>query len=157
MFALRKTCLIAIGLWALHLSTVWANNPEVAHDLISKWQIKQARTLIEQLKNDDPDEPSIKFAEARLLFFEGNYKQARVLLDDIKKELGEDLPSALKRFAQQVQDTEEALTSFDEYTTPDGRFLIRYKGRDKLLLPYLIPVLTKADRRLTEDFGYHPP
>ena len=157
MCALRRLCIVAAGLLALYSPVAWSNSPEVAHDLISKWQTTQARALIERLKSDAPNEPNVKFAEARLLFFEGNYKQSRSVLEAMRNGLGEELPTAVASFAKQVRDTEEALNSFDEHTTPDGRFLIRYTGRDKLLLPYLIPVLTEADRRLAEDFGYRPP
>ena len=57
---------------------------------------------------------------------------------------------------QQAMKTADTLRSFNEHQTNDGRFLIRYEGKDKLLIPYLVEVLNKTDKALQDDFGYVP-
>ena len=64
-------------------------------------------------------------------------------------------PGPAQRIAQAKQ-TEETLRPFNEHTTADGRFLIRYLGKDKLLIPYLTEVLEKAEKALSADFNYVP-
>ena len=150
------------GVWLLSLLTT----PAVAgvtdaqlgtlHQLVSDWQTDEVREQIDPLLKAEPGHPGLRFVEARLLFFEGEYTQSVARLDTLIRELGENAPPSITAFRSLVAKTGDTLKPFDEFTTEDGRFLIRYTGRDKAILPYLIDVLQATDKVLAEDFKYRP-
>ncbi|MCA9542879.1 MAG: tetratricopeptide repeat protein, partial [Myxococcales bacterium] len=129
---------------------------QAIHAAIADWQTVEARARLEPLLQAEPDEPGLQFAEARLLYFEGRYGDAVNLLDQLLERLGPGAPEAVKHLRAEVGQTHETLKSFDEYVTPDGRFRIRYTGRDKLLMPWLAEVLIQADKALAADFAWRP-
>ncbi|MEE2786617.1 MAG: tetratricopeptide repeat protein [Myxococcota bacterium] len=126
------------------------------HQLVSNWQTFDARRILEDALKDEPGHINLRFALGRLLFFEGDYSLALSTLDAVIGDLGDAVPEQIIRFREEVEKTHKTLKPFSEYTTPDGRFLIRYVGRDKALLPYLTQVLQATDKALTEDFKYRP-
>ena len=58
-------------------------------------------------------------------------------------------------FHSRVRDTHEALRSFSEHLTDDGRSS-SISGRDKAILPYIVDVLVATDKALAKDFGFRP-
>lgn len=153
--------LIPLALLAL---LAWTPRAEAApdevvgrlHTLISDWQTPQARRLLTPLLADDPDDVDLRFVEGRLLFFEGRYTEALAVLDAVVGELGDGAPPVMRQFRDEVATTQETLKSFDEFVSPDGRFRIRYTGRDKLVVPFALDVLQKTDAVLAEDFAWRP-
>ncbi|MEE2757105.1 MAG: peptidase MA family metallohydrolase [Myxococcota bacterium] len=129
---------------------------DAIHQMIGQWQAVDARQAIQDALAEDPDDINLQFAQSRLLFFEGNYGESLRVLDALTKNFGDEVPGSVMEFRSRVQETHNALKTFSEHSTSNGRFLIRYKGRDKVLLPYLIPVLEEADKALSADFGYTP-
>ena len=126
----------------------------IAEDL-GNWNTQSARKKIIALRKNSPSDPVGKFHYAHLLYLEGQYAASLKVYDEIAPELLES--PGISRLYQLTKSTEKALRSFDELQTPDGRFLIRYEGKDRLLLPYLIDVLEKADQALQADFNFVPP
>lgn len=129
---------------------------ETLHGLISNWQTPEARRLLTPLLTRDADDPDLRFVNGRLLFFEGRYTEALAVLDGVVGDLGDGAPGVMRQFRDEVAATQEALKSFDEFVSPDGRFRIRYTGRDKLVVPYALEVLQRTDAVLAEDFAWRP-
>ena len=126
------------------------------HELLTAWQTVEARSKLEALLEDSPTETHYLFAKARLQYLEGRYGDAVTQLSALIDGMKGEIPNSIQQFQQQVKKTYETLKGFDEYQSPDGRFLIRYTGRDKLLIPYLLTVLQSADEALSKDFRYRP-
>ena len=153
--------------WALAMalvgSSIWLATPGVAadndelrrlHDLVSNWQIVEARERLGPLIEAEPDSATARLVLARVLFFEGNYGGATRVFDAIAEQWT--LPPDVAELRAHIEKTAQALKDFDEFVTEDRRFLIRYKGRDRLLLPYIVPVLQRQDDALAADFGFRP-
>ena len=154
------TCIARLVLLFCVLAVPAQAAPDAAvqkiHELIGDWQTVDARARLAPLLADDPDDPTLKFLEGRLLFFEGRYKEAVVALDAAIAEFGDVAPSGMKAFREEVSATYETLKGLDEFTSPDGRFFIRHHPKDKLLMPYLLEVLERADAVYQEDFRMRP-
>ena len=129
---------------------------EKVQRLVSDWQTTAARQLVQQGLKEHPKDINLRFAKGRLLFFEGRYKESLDALDAVIADLNGTPPNYMVAFRDEVNRTYETLKPFSEFTTSDGRFLIRYMGRDKALLPYLVRVLQATDKALSEDFNYRP-
>ncbi len=126
------------------------------HGMLSDWQTPRVRALLTPLLAEDPDDIDLRFVEGRLLFFEGRYADALKVLDAVLAELGDRTPPVMRQFRDEVATTHDTLKSFDEFVSPDGRFRIRYTGRDKLVVPFALEVLQKTDAVLAEDFAWRP-
>ena len=100
------------------------------------------------------EDPILPFHYAHLLYLEGKYEDAVATYAKLPEDLLQ--VAGPKRMHQQAMKTADTLRSFNEHQTNDGRFLIRYEGKDKLLIPYLVEVLNKTDKALQDDFGYVP-
>ncbi len=124
--------------------------------LVDDWQIPEARAALDPLLSATPDDPGLQAALAHVQFNEGDYRGALATLDALVAKMGGEAPPGLVEFRGHVQKTHDAVKDFDEFVTPDKRFLIRTKGPDKLLIPYVVEVLEKADAALAADFGYKP-
>ncbi len=150
--------LILALVFLMNWTSLRAQTPtaDAIHQMIGQWQTADARSALREALLANPDDINLHFAQSRLLFFEGNYDESLRVLDALNKTVGNSMPSSIGAFRSRVQETHDALKTFNEHITSNGRFLIRYKGRDKLLLPYLIPVLETADKTLSADFGYTP-
>jgi tetratricopeptide (TPR) repeat protein len=138
------------------LARAAAPDYEALNKLVDDWQVHEARAELEPLLKASPDDPGLKAILARVQFNEGAYGDSLKTLDELRTALGGKLPNGVEQFRQDVQRTYDALKDFDEYVTPDKRFLIRTQGRDKVLLPYLEEVLRKQDEVLQQDFNYKP-
>ena len=126
------------------------------HELIRDWQTFDARQKLDPLLKKDAASVELRFANGRLLFFEGKYRESLEVLNALINDLGSDTPPTILRFKTEVENTRNALKSFDEFATKDGRFLIRYSKKDRALIPYLVDVLTATDAVLSADFQYRP-
>ena len=124
------------------------------HELIRDWQTFDARQKLDPSLNERASF-DLRFANGRLLFFEGKYRGLEVL-NALINDLGSETPTTILRFKTEVENTRNALKSFDEIATKDGRFLIRYSTKDRALIPYLVDVLTATDAVLSADFQYRP-
>ena len=152
--------LILVGVTILSSTPAFAaiSNEKLVdlHAAISDWQTVEVREQLATLKSKNPEDPGIMFLESRLLFFEGKYAEANALLDRLGREYGDGMPRSVSQFKALVDQTYQTLKNFDEYATPDGRFLIRFTGRDKAIIPYLVDVLVATDKALSADFQFTP-
>ena len=126
------------------------------HKLTADWQTSEAREVLVPLLAAHPKDRHLRYAHGRLLFFEGRYPEAYDVLYGLTEELGADAPGHMNVLRDDVRATRDALKDFDEVATEDGRFLVRFKGADRLLLPYVIEVLQRTDAALSADFDYQP-
>jgi len=143
----------------LMATPAWGLSPELANELhrdINNWQITRVRAKLTPLLTIQGDDPMVRLLQARLLFFEGRYAEARVVVDTLAEEMGDAFTGELEAIRSEIVATHETLKQFSEFSSPDGRFLIRYLGRDELLVPYALEVLQRADAVYTADFGYRP-
>ena len=105
----------------------------IADDL-SHWNTHAARKKLDKLRTQTPEDPLVLFHYAHLLYLEGRYKDSVEAYEKLPNDLLQ--ASAPKRMYQQAMETEKTLRSFNDFQTSDGRFLIRYEGKDKLLKIY---------------------
>ena len=146
-------------IWSLllfGLSSVQAKDLGEVHRLISAWQTEDARTLLTQLKEDGTSGAMYHFTKGRLAFMTGEYKES---VQQFDKALGKDpsLERAAANVANTARNTLRELGQMNEMSSDDGRFLLRYFDKDRLLMPYLLEVLQATDQALSTDFAYRPP
>ena len=160
---MRGACIRAVvGVWVVALSlaspALAADRAEAneIHRLTRDWQTAEARERLTPLLAAEPSDPILLFAHGRLLFFEGRYAEAHDVLVGLVQLLGDDAPAQMRLLLADVRATRDALQDFDEFATPDGRFLVRFKGVDRVVIPYLVEVLQRADVALAADFGWKP-
>lgn len=158
---MRATLIFLSLWWAVGASAASSPAPSddelrALHGLVSDWQIETARLRLAKWRASAPDDPGVRFVQARVLYFQGRYADSLAEIDALIKEAGE-APPSIQAFRDRVESTRDALKGFDEIESPDGRFLVRFKGVDRLVVPYVIDVLTAADKVLSEDFAYRPP
>lgn len=153
----RVFCLICLVLCCSFQLAV-AQAPDTATKLVSQslseWNVEDARSQLGALLQTYPDDPILVLLEAHLLYLEGKYAASVARYKTLPEALA-NAPGPAKRIAQAKQ-TEATLRPFSEHTTADGRFLIRYLGKDKIIIPYLTEVLEKAEVALSADFNYVP-
>lgn len=121
---------------------------------LSEWNVEDARLRLVPLLKSAPEDPILGLLEAHLLYLEGKYAASLTRYQALPEEILNE-PGPAKRVAQ-VKQTESTLRPFSEFKTANGRFLIRYLGKDELILPYLTEVLEKAESALSADFAYVP-
>lgn len=123
-------------------------------DLVEGWQVVEARTELDALLKTDPGDPGLQYVLGRVLFYEGKYDEALKVMDAVLARIPEGEAPVYRRSRDEIAKNAEALRGFDEHVTPDGRFLIRTKGPDKLLIPWLVEVLRGQDDAMARDFEY---
>ena len=106
----------------------------IAEDL-GHWDTQSARQKLDKLLERNAEDPILLFHYAHLLYLEGKYEDAVATYAKLPEDLLQ--VAGPKRMHQQAMKTADTLRSFNEHQTNDGRFLIRYEGKDKLLIPYL--------------------
>ncbi|MCB9534701.1 MAG: hypothetical protein H6704_00370 [Myxococcales bacterium] len=153
---LAAALLFAAALVAPARAEVSAERLTQLHELVTDWQVEEARDGLAPLLDSDPQDIGVRFVLARVLYFEGRYADALHTLDAIIGDLGGAAPPGMRALRDEVAATHDALKDFDEFVTDDGRFLVRFKGRDRLMVPYVLDVLQKADAVLSADFAYRP-
>ena len=110
---------------------------------------RRLRQLVQQGLKEHPKDINLRFAKGRLLFL--SRIKSLGTLDAVIADLN-GTPPIMVAFRDEVNRHTD-IKPFSEFTTSDGR-LIRYMGRDKALLPYLVRVLRNPDKALSEDFNY---
>lgn len=156
---MRVLHLCLIGSFLLLSSNALASPSNAAIESISEaldeWDAQAARRELVPLLERFPTDPLLGLLEAHLLYLEGRYQASVNRYETLPSEVLT-TPGPAQRL-KQARQTEATLRSFSEFSTPDGRFLIRYTGKDELLIPYLVEVLQKAEKALSDDFDYTPP
>ncbi len=138
-------------------SVTWAQrDPEKAAEeirsLIDHWQTDAARRAIQPWLERDGDAPLFVVLNAQLLYYEGKYADAVSELNRLET-LTSEWPEGLQTFRAEVESTRQALVGYDEFRSENGRFVVRYKGRDRILLPWILDVLQRQDDALAAHWG----
>ena len=135
--------------------TVQARDLATVNKLISDWQVAEAREALKELETRLGATASVLFTQGRLAFMSGDYPQAVAFFDQAATVE----PALVERFSGMMTTarvTRDTLAKMNEMVSPDGRFVLRYFNEDRLLMPYLLEVLTAADKALSADFAYRP-
>ena len=125
-------------------------------ELLSTQAIEEARSEIDALREREGDEarsPVLGLAHQRTLFLEGRYADAVRVGEALRGRLPEELNRIYEVFQAEASGSRAALEGFDEVTSPDGRFMVRYQGKDRLIVPWLLDVLRAQDDALAALFG----
>ncbi len=125
-------------------------------DLLSDQQIPEARAEIDGLRAQEGDElssPVLGFAHARTLFLEGRYTEAVAVSQAILAQVPEGLEAPARALRDEALRSQDAVKGFDEFVSEDRRFQIRYQGKDRLIVPWLVDVLRAQDDALARIFG----
>ena len=154
MYSITRYLLLSVLLTSVTFAQTSDSDWRPIADDLSHWNTHAARNKLDKLRTRTPEDPLVQFHYAHLLYLEGRYKDSVEAYEKLPEELLQ--ASAPKRMYQQAVETEKTLRTFNEFQTSDGRFLIRYEGKDKLLIPYLVDVLRKTDTALQQDFGFVP-
>jgi tetratricopeptide (TPR) repeat protein len=118
---------------------------------LEAWDVEAAEAIVRRLALENPDDPGVRFLEARVAFELGEYDRAVELYDAA---LG-DRAAGSPDYSLAVAAAKEARGTVVEES---AHFTIRYKpGRDAALVPYAVEALEAAFDALTKDLGYAPP
>ncbi len=109
-----------------------------------------ARALVDPLLRDRPDDPAVQTVAGILLFHEQRYGEAVELLEKGRISTGPIDYLALARAARDV--------TRDHARAEGEHFVVSHpKGKDEVLVPYLLDALERQRRALEEDLGWAAP
>ncbi|MBA2664586.1 MAG: tetratricopeptide repeat protein [Bradymonadaceae bacterium] len=133
-----------------------ADSVQRAEELLSSWQMEEARDIIVELAQQRPGAAEVLYLQARYAFYRGDYAEALVKIEAaIAKAAGR--PDWVQ-LHEIIKSTLEVTRNYERHVSPDGRFEIFIEpGRDRVLLPYAFEALDKAYEALGEELGYRPP
>ncbi len=125
-----------------------------ADDLLSAWQMDDAKKMIDALSREYPGTPEVEYLRGRYAFFQGDYQAAVGHLDKA-------LSLSPRRDWQELRDvvasTHEVTKDYVKHTSPSGRFAIWIEpGKDEVLLPLAFEALEKAYVEIGDELGYKP-
>lgn len=120
-------------------------------ELLEAWDVEAAEALVQQLARERPDDPGVRFLQARVAFELGEYERAAELYGAA---LG-DRAAGSEDYALATSAAKEARNTVVEES---AHFTVRYKpGRDAALVPYALESLEAAWDALTKDLDFTPP
>lgn len=153
LLSLCLACALCVLAPARALAAVDGDTIRRLVDLVEGWQVVEARTELDPLLKDDPDDPGLQYVLGRVLFYEGRYDEAAKVMDEVTAKMGGRDRPVYERSRDEIDRNAAALKGFDEFVSDDHRFRIRYQGRDKVVLPWILDVLKAQDDALAQDFG----
>ena len=119
--------------------------------LLEEWRVEEAASEADALAKAHPGDPDTLIARAAVRYQLGDYAGALADLDAVLKtgRAGEDV----RGLRALIASTESAVKGFAEARSPDGHIVVRYTGRDKILLPYVFETIGAARREIAgRDF-----
>ena len=119
-----------------------------ALEALAAEDVEGARAVVEPLLASDPDDPGVRLAAGILRFHEQRYGEAIDLIES--SGLGD--PSGYLALAKAARD----VTRDDDREESDHFAVSRPKGKDRVLVPYLVETLEKQRALLGEALGYVP-
>lgn len=133
-----------------------ANEAARARRALSNWELDEARSLVEELREASPSEPRALTLAGRLRLLEGRYEEALDFLDQAVHLGGE--TGEAKTYRDLVRATRDEVGDYASHRSEDGRFVIRHApGVDEVMVPYVEEVLSAAWEQLVPLFGHEPP
>ncbi|MDW8246103.1 MAG: hypothetical protein RMJ84_05965 [Sandaracinaceae bacterium] len=121
---------------------------------IDELRLEEAQAMLEAALRRFPDNPALRFEHGLLLFHRGEYRAAREeLLANAIRAVG--LRPASERFllTRIAAKSAAIFEHFEQQSSPDGRYVVRYPKSEKAILPWLFEVLRRIDKGIGEIFG----
>jgi len=114
--------------------------------LLFEWRVQEARALVDRLLKESPQDPAIRRLEARVLFFEGRYEEARNVIHRFHIQ---------GSFTDLVEVTAKAT---DRMTSRRSEHFAVYWAdpRDEVLISPALETLEKARMAVSRDLGFAP-
>jgi Flp pilus assembly protein TadD len=145
-------------------SLAWAQSSEQVNNMLSAWQMAQAKASIDTLVEAHGDDPETLYLQARYDFFQGDYKQAIDKLDQALASGADHADNANKadkrhwvHLRDLVKATHEVTKDYVKHTSSKGRFEIFVpKGKDQVLVSFAAEALEKAYDEVGDELGYKP-
>ncbi len=115
-------------------------------NLLASWRVAEARQWVDRLAAERPDDPQVRALEARVLFFEGRYAEARDLLEQLEAE---------GPFRDLVETTWARTRSMR--ARAGGGFRVFWDDpKDEILVDPALEGLARAREAVAERLGFDP-
>ncbi|MGB0678213.1 MAG: peptidase MA family metallohydrolase [Polyangiales bacterium] len=119
-------------------------------------RIETAAAALQPLLPTHAAQPAVAFQRAMLAFYRGDYAQAVTWAKPLHRDAS--LPDLWRQMQQLWRATRDAVLDFEQYRSRDGRYWLRYApGVDRVLVPYALDVLRRADAMLARTLGHQLP
>ena len=135
-----------------HATTVSVAPDQVfeGYKMVEDWRIQEADTLTKTLLEKFPKSGDVRFLQARVEFFKGNYDFSWKILKQL-----EDKHDTVQEFKSLVKETSQAAANF--ITRESEHFIFRFEeGADGILVHYAEEVLERSYQVLGELLNYFP-
>lgn len=152
----RFCTVCAFALVVLFATSATAQTVRKADELLNGWQMKSAKTAIDQLEKRYPKEAAIFYLKARLAFFEGDYTLGVDLLDRAIKAYPTN--AYWKQLREVMDNTKKVTKKYKRIKSPKGYFEVFVQpGKDEILVPYALEVLDIAYVAIGNALQHRPP
>lgn len=143
------TCLLTSPAPSANAVPAAPNRILAGHELVASWRIAEADVLVKSLLERFPESGDVRFLQARVEFFKGNYDFARQVLKRLENKRG-----AEQEFKSLVQETSRAASFI---ARESEHFIFRFEeGADGILAHYAEEVLERSYQALGGLLNYFP-
>lgn len=149
------TALLLVGFSPSAHADVWAD-VKAADRAIQAWDYVDAKARVASLRESHPEHPGVRFVGGKLDFHMGDYEQALTELEAARNGVPSQVMHALNQLLDLVKSTHDVVGNYEQYTSSDGHFDIRYEARDAFLVPYIAETLERAYYGVGFRLGYWP-
>lgn len=135
-----------------------ASDPQLdaLREAIEAVDLEQAEQVCAVLERTRAADPVVSYYRGLLLFFRGDYAAALERVDSALS--GTAAGPGWLHMRGLIHDTLEVTRGFVRVASADGRYVVMHApGKDALMAPYALDVLTKADAAVEEALGLHLP
>ncbi len=120
------------------------------NELVEDWRISEADTLVKSLLQKFPQSGDVRFLQAKVEFFKGNYDSAWKALKPVEAK-----HRSVQEFKSLVNETRQAAADFISRETE--HFIVRFEnGTDEILVHYAEEVLERSYQVLGELLNHFP-
>lgn len=120
------------------------------YDLVNDWRISEADTLVKSLLGEFPKSGDVRFLQAKVEFFKGNYDSAWKAIKPVEAK-----HRSVQEFKSLVNETRQAAAKF--ISRESEHFVIRFeKGADEILVHYAEEVLERSYKVLGDLLNHYP-
>jgi len=120
------------------------------YDLVGDWRISEADSLVQSLLQKFPQSGDVRFLQAKVAFFKGNYEAAWKALKPIEAR-----HRSVREFKSLVNETRQAAAHF--ISRESEHFIFRFEaGADEILVYYAEKVLERSYQVLGTLLNQYP-
>lgn len=127
-----------------------------ANVAIAELRLEDAERELATLSTVHADDPDALMVRSLLAYHRGDYAVAVTRMERSLSLAPADDDGRVE-LLDQMQRTRETITGFQTRRSQDGRFVVRFRDEDRVLVPIALRALQAADARLTETLGYRHP